>query len=33
MKAQVLGPQTVTSSPILKVISPLRTQATSSLTW
>src|SRR5215472_7092265 len=31
MKAQVPGPPTVTSSPILKVISPLNTQATSSL--
>src|SRR6266446_761820 len=31
MKAQVPGPPTVTSSPILKVISPLSTQATSSL--
>src|SRR4029077_10073460 len=31
MKAQVPGPPTVTSSPILKVISPVSTQATSSL--
>ena len=30
-KAQVPGPPTVTSSPILKVISPLSTYATSSL--
>src|SRR5580704_3200840 len=31
MKAQVPAPPTVTSSPILKVISPVNTQATSSL--
>src|SRR5262245_52636446 len=33
MNAQVPGPPTVTSSPILKVISPASTQATSSLSW
>src|SRR3984957_17409909 len=33
MNAQVPGPLTVTSSPIIKVNSPSSTQATSSLSW